>query len=155
MHMRIHVTIVVTGGHSRRGKCPPWGIRGGTPGEPGGYLLKMPGERNFTMRGGSHIPVPIGAEAIVRTGGGGGWGKPQDRDAALVAKDVAEGFISAAAARKLYGVAVRANMSLDETTTRALRKRLGSAAKARPKTSTKPQPKRKTKSAKRAKGRGR
>jgi N-methylhydantoinase B len=64
----------------RRGKCPPWGIRGGTPGEPGGYLLKMPGERKFTMRGGSHIPVPIGAEAIVRTGGGGGWGKPQDRD---------------------------------------------------------------------------
>jgi N-methylhydantoinase B len=134
----------------RRGKCPPWGIRGGTPGEPGGYLLKMPGERRFTMRGGSHIPVPIGAEAIVRTGGGGGWGKPQDRDPALVAKDVAEGFISAAAARKLYGVAVRANMSLDETATRALRKRLGSAAKAS--TKTKPQPKRKTKAAKRAKG---
>ena len=41
----------------RRGKCPPWGIRGGTPGEPGGYLLKLPGERKFTMRGGSHIPV--------------------------------------------------------------------------------------------------
>ena len=77
----------------------------------------MPGERKFTMRGGSHIPVPIGAEAIVRTGGGGGWGKPQDRDPALVAKDVAEGFISAAAARKLYGVAVRGNMSLDETAT--------------------------------------
>jgi len=130
----------------RRGKCPPWGIRGGTPGEPGGYLLKMPGERKFTMRGGSHIPVPIGAEAIVRTGGGGGWGKPQDRDAALVAKDVAEGFISAAAARKLYGVAVRANMSLDETATRALRKRLGSAANA------KPRPKRKAKPAKCAKG---
>jgi N-methylhydantoinase B len=130
----------------RRGKCPPWGIRGGTPGEPGGYLLKMPGERKFTMRGGSHIPVPIGAEAIVRTGGGGGWGKAQDRDPALVAKDVAEGFISAAAARKFYGVAVRANMSLDETATRALRKRLGSAAKA------KPQPKRKAKPAKRAKG---
>jgi N-methylhydantoinase B len=104
------------------------------------------------MRGGSHIPVPIGAEAIVRTGGGGGWGKPQDRDSALVAKDVAEGVISVAAARKFYGVAVRANMSLDETATRALRKRLGSAAKA------KPQPKRKTKPAKRAtgsKGRGR
>jgi N-methylhydantoinase B len=98
------------------------------------------------MRGGSHIPVPIGAEAIVRTGGGGGWGKPKDRDPALVAGDVAEGFISAAAARKLYGVAVRANMSLDETATRALRKRLGSAAKA------KPQPKRKAKPVKRAKG---
>ena len=31
--------------------------------------------------GGSHIPVPVGAEAIVRTGGGGGWGDPLERDA--------------------------------------------------------------------------
>jgi len=113
----------------RRGKCPPWGIRGGTPGEPGGYLLKMPGERKFTMRGGSHIPVPVGAEAIVRTGGGGGWGKPQDREPSVVAHDVAEGFISAEAARKLYGVVVRGNMSLDESATRLLRKRLRSGPK--------------------------
>jgi len=55
--------------------------------------------------------------------------------------------------RKLYGVAVRANMSLDETTTRALRKRLGSAAKSS--TKTKPQPKRKAKAAKRSRGGGR
>ena len=33
----------------RRGKCPPWGLRGGPPGEPGGYLLNLPGERNFTI----------------------------------------------------------------------------------------------------------
>ena len=114
----------------RRSKCPPWGIRGGTPGEPGGYLLKRPGEKKFTMMGGCHIPVAIGAEAIVRTGGGGGWGDPLERDPALVAHDVAEGFISAAAARKLYGVVVRGNMSLDESATGRLRKRLGSAAKS-------------------------
>ena len=99
----------------RRSKRPPWGIRGGTPGEPGGYLLKRPGEKKFTMMGGFHIPVAIGAEAIVRTGGGGGWGEPFDRPPEVVAEDVAEGFISAAAARKLYGVVVRGNMSLDES----------------------------------------
>ena len=115
----------------RRSKCPPWGIRGGTPGEPGGYLLKRPGETNFTMMGGCHIPVPIGAEAIVRTGGGGGWGQPQDRDPALVAHDVAEGFISAAAARKLYGVVVRGNMSLDEGATGRLRKQAKVALEAK------------------------
>jgi N-methylhydantoinase B len=106
----------------RRSKQPPWGIRGGTPGEPGGYFLKLPGERQFTMRSGSHIPVPVGAVAIVRTGGGGGWGRPQDRDPAQVAHDVAEGLISAGAARTLYGVVVRGNMSLDESATRRLRK---------------------------------
>jgi N-methylhydantoinase B len=115
----------------RRSKRPPWGIRGGTPGEPGGYLLKLPGEKNFTMRGGSHIPVPVGAQAIVRTGGGGGWGRPSDRPVEVVAMDVAEGFISAAAARKLYGVVVRGNMTLDEAATARLRKRLKSPRKAR------------------------
>ena len=39
----------------RRGKCPPWGLWGGTPGEPGGYLLKRPDERGFTMMAGAHI----------------------------------------------------------------------------------------------------
>ena len=41
---------------------------------------------------------------------------------AVVAQDVAEGFISAAAARKLYGVVVRGNMSLDESATLAAAK---------------------------------
>jgi N-methylhydantoinase B len=116
----------------RRSKCPPWGIQGGTPGEPGGYLLKRPGEKKFTMMGGFHIPVAIGAEAIVRTGGGGGWGRPQDRDAKVVARDVAEGFISAAAAKKLYGVVVRGDMSLNEAATARLRKQLKSAPKKKP-----------------------
>jgi N-methylhydantoinase B len=113
----------------RRSKRPPWGIEGGTPGEPGGYLLKRPGEKKFTMMGGFHIPVAIGADAIVRTGGGGGWGDPLERPAETVAHDVAEGFITAAAAKKLYGVVVRGNLSLDEKATQSLRKRLGSAAR--------------------------
>jgi N-methylhydantoinase B len=130
----------------RRSKRPPWGIRGGTPGEPGGYLLKRSGEKKFTMMGGFHIPVAIGAEAIVRTGGGGGWGHPLERDPAQVMQDVAEGFISAGAARRLYGVVVRGNMSLDETATARLRKRLGSSNRAKPRSKTK---------TKAAKGKGR
>jgi N-methylhydantoinase B len=91
--------------------------------------LKRPGEKKFTMMGGFHIPVTIGAEAIVRTGGGGGWGDPLQRPAETVAHDVAEGFISAQAARKLYGVVMRGNLSLDEKATQRLRKQLGSAAR--------------------------
>ena len=40
-----------------------------------------------------------------------------------------EGLISAAAARTLYGVVMRGNLSLDEKATAALRKRLGSAVR--------------------------
>jgi len=50
----------------RRGKCPPWGIRGGTPGEPGGYLLKMPGERKFTDY--ALVPTYMNASPSARPG---------------------------------------------------------------------------------------
>ncbi|HYQ20079.1 MAG TPA: hydantoinase B/oxoprolinase family protein, partial [Xanthobacteraceae bacterium] len=59
---------------TRRSKCPPWGIAGGTAGEPGGNLLKLPGEKAFKWITGANIPVPLNSLAIVRTGGGGGWG---------------------------------------------------------------------------------
>jgi N-methylhydantoinase B len=117
---------------TRRSKRPPWGIAGGTAGEPGGNLLKLPGEKAFKWITGANIPVPLNSQAIVRTGGGGGWGDPLERAAALVAADAAEGLISRQAARELYGVVLRANMSLDESATRRLRDRLRSRRKGRP-----------------------
>ena len=117
---------------TRRSKCPPWGIAGGTAGEPGGNLLKLPGEKAFKWITGANIPVPLNSLAIVRTGGGGGWGDPLERDAALVAADAAEGLISRRAARELYGVVLRGSMSLDESATQRLRDRLRSRGKARP-----------------------
>ena len=117
---------------TRRSKCPPWGIAGGTAGEPGGNLLKLPGEKAFKWITGANIPVPLNSQAIVRTGGGGGWGDPLERDAALVAADAAEGLISRRAAQELYGVVLRGSMSLDESATQRLRDRLRSRRKVRP-----------------------
>ena len=117
---------------TRRSKCPPWGIAGGTAGEPGGNLLKLPGEKAFKWITGANIPVPLNSQAIVRTGGGGGWGDPLERDAALVAADAAEGLISRRAARELYGVVLQGSMSLDERATQRLRDQLRSRRKARP-----------------------
>jgi len=124
---------------TRRSKCPPWGIAGGTAGEPGGNLLKLPGEKAFKWITGANIPVPLNSLAIVRTGGGGGWGDPLERDAALVAADAAEGLISRRAAHELYGVVLRDSMSLDESATQRLRDRLRSRRKLRPAQRTKPQ----------------
>ena len=117
---------------TRRSKCPPWGIAGGTAGEPGGNLLKLPGEKAFKWITGANVPVPLNSLAIVRTGGGGGWGDPLQRDAALVAADAAEGLISRRAAHELYGVVLRGSMSLDEGATQRLRDRLRSRRKVRP-----------------------
>jgi len=115
--------------HTRRQNCPPWGLWGGKPGEFGDYLLRLPGENDFRSMAGSHVPVPVESEVIVRTGGGGGFGDPLDRDPQAVRNDVREGFISVASARDDYGVALRDDLTLDEAgTTRqrnAIRSRRG------------------------------
>src|SRR5207245_54712 len=56
----------------------------------------------------------------LETGGGGGHGHPFDRPAQRVADDVADGFVSAEAARDLYGVVLR-DGEVDEAATRARR----------------------------------
>jgi N-methylhydantoinase B len=101
----------------RRGQCPPWGLWRGKPGEYGMYLLREPGAREFRVMGGAHHPVPVNAEVIVRTGGGGGWGDPLERDPAAVRADVQEELVSPAAAREHYGVVLRDDLSVDEAAT--------------------------------------
>lgn len=110
---------------SRRG-CPAWGLWGGKAGATGGYLLRQPGEHDFRMVDGSHRPVPVNSEVIVRTGGGGGWGDPLERDPERVRSDVLEELVSLDAARGQYGVVLREDLSVDEPATRALRDRIRS-----------------------------
>jgi N-methylhydantoinase B len=129
----MHVRNLVEGRwnfeQARRRDCPPWGLWGGKPGEAGGYLLRLPGENDFKPMVGAHIPVPLNAEAIVRTGGGGGWGDPIERDPAVVRGDVLEELVSREAALEHYGVVLRDDLTLDETATQQRRDRLRSGQK--------------------------
>jgi len=111
----------------RRNQCPPWGLWGGEPGEYGMYLVREPDEREFRVAGGAHHAVPVRTEVIVRTGGGGGWGDPLDRDPAAVRADVQEEFISARAAREHYGVELRDDLTVDDAATEAARNAIRSA----------------------------
>jgi N-methylhydantoinase B len=45
-----------------------------------------------------------GDRVTVETAGGGGFGDPRQRDRSLVAEDIANGKISANAAREIYGL---------------------------------------------------
>jgi N-methylhydantoinase B len=60
------------------------------------------------------------------TWGGGGWGKPYERDASRVAKDVDRGLVTIDGARR-YGVVMRDGESFDEAATEALRTEMRSA----------------------------
>jgi N-methylhydantoinase B len=112
--------------HPKREHCPPWGIWGGKPGTHGDFLLRLPGENDYRSMDAPHYPVPVDSEVIVRTGGGGGWGDPLERDAALVRADIIEEFISRDAADEHYGVILRDDLTLDQTATEQRRSALRS-----------------------------
>jgi N-methylhydantoinase B len=64
---------------------------------------------------------------IVRTGGGGGWGDPLERDPTAVCADVEEEFISARSARERYGVVLADDLTVDHAATEAARNAIRSA----------------------------
>ncbi len=106
----------------RRQNCPPWGLDGGLPGEPGVKMMKKPGEEEFKSVDVSRHLVPGDTEVMIHAGSGGGWGNPLERDAERVRWDVVEGLVSAESARTNYGVVIKADESIDEAATLALRK---------------------------------
>lgn len=72
-------------------------------------------------------PLNNGDVMEIRTGGGGGYGDPLERDPALVARDVALGYTSLGSATDIYGVALTADGEVDAAGTEALRGKLRGA----------------------------
>jgi N-methylhydantoinase B len=78
-------------------------------------------ESGTRLRGMGQQTVPKNDRLIISMPGGGGLGNPRRRPVATVADDVRQGFISAEAARRDYGVAVNDDGSVDQAETTKLR----------------------------------
>lgn len=105
-----------------RNVCPPWGLWGGKAGGTAAFMLKLPDEDDFKVMDVHRHLVPVESVTIVRTGGGGGWGDPLERDTGAVRWDVVEGFVSRDEARAAYGVVLDPDdASVDHAATDALR----------------------------------
>ena len=105
---------------------PAFGVLGGRSGVPVGAWIARNGKAEpFATPGkvAGHV-VNAGDVVMVRSAGGGGYGDPLERDGERVAADLAEGYISAAAAHDVYGVVVDERYQVDAAATRALRQRL-------------------------------
>ncbi len=90
-----------------RGKAPPQGVAGGGPAALNCFARETDeGWVNppmvSKMRG---IELRQGQRVRLETPGGGGYGPPEDRDPAAVARDVARGLLSTSEADRLYGTA--------------------------------------------------
>jgi N-methylhydantoinase B len=106
----------------RRRKCPPWGLRGGGQGGGAEYFLKLADSDAFDSVDQVMRPVPPDSQVIIRTGAGGGWGDPMDRDPQLVLDDVRSGFVSLEGALRDYGVVIDKGMrAVDAAATQAAR----------------------------------
>ena len=106
---------------------PPRGVRGGGPGHPTEAWLASAGGERAEVPAYGEIEVVAGVLVGSISNGGGGYGDPFERPAELVLEDVAEGWVTEAAARRAYGVAVVRGSSgrpeLDVDATRRLRRR--------------------------------
>ena len=106
----------------RRRKCPPWGLWDGISGGGAEYFLKLSGKDGFESIDQVMRPVPSNSEVVIRTGGGGGWGYPFDRDPDKVLEDVLEGYVSVETARTSYGVVIDPqSLTVDTAATEAAR----------------------------------
>jgi N-methylhydantoinase B len=120
---------------ANRVRIPPWGLDGGLPGAPAGFVIDpdTAAERPAAPEFGSKVAdarLAAGEVVSQRTAGGGGWGDPAARSPRAVAHDVAEGYVSVGEARDTYLVVCTSVGDLDENGTAALRAERGESAPA-------------------------
>jgi len=90
-----------------------YGLDGGSKGGAAAILVKRAGDsafRTFSEVFGTvspskftNIVLTEGDEVLIASPGGGGYGEARERDPERVAEDVQQGFVSASAARDIYG----------------------------------------------------
>ncbi len=105
-----------------RTRSAPWGLDGGAAALPNevrysvGNLPVVPptGKIDATM-------LSPGDYITIRSGGGGGHGDPRLRPVEQVRSDVIDGYVTPAAARTVYGVAIDDAGQVDPDQTRSLR----------------------------------
>jgi N-methylhydantoinase B len=93
-----------------RVKCKPWGLDGGLAALGNSVALHRFGkteEQHFPNGKALNQVLAAGDAYILRSGGGGGFGSPLERDIAALERDVRCGYVSREAAEKYYGAVLR------------------------------------------------
>src|SRR5215217_3863361 len=108
-----------------RVKCKPWGLFGGLSASGNSVALHRFGkneEQHFANGKALNQVLRPGDAYILRSGGGGGYGSPLERDLAALERDVRCGYVSREAAEDLYGAVFHPGSdSIDPAATQARR----------------------------------
>ncbi|HTP94534.1 MAG TPA: hydantoinase B/oxoprolinase family protein [Burkholderiales bacterium] len=103
--------------------CAPWGLAGGHDGAGNEVALRIDGRdiADFPNAKVLSRRLKPGDAFIVRSGGGGGFGPPSQRDPERVAHDVRQEYVSREVARDVYRVALTPDGGVDAEATQRLR----------------------------------
>ncbi len=84
---------------------PPFGLLGGAAGSAAVVTLTAPDGAARELPSKGAFSAPAGSVIDMATPGSGGFGPASERDPAAIGRDLREGYVSAEAARRDYGVA--------------------------------------------------
>ncbi len=90
-----------------RFKYPPFGLDGGGPASLSAFYVTRNGQRQALGSKVTNMRVEKGDIIRLETSGGGGFGVPGSRDREAIESDLRQGYVSAQAARTVYGYAPR------------------------------------------------
>lgn len=105
------------------------GVRGGGPGGLSMHFRRSVDGTLEPLASQGLITLAEGESIVSVTAGGGGYGDPCERPAALVARDVEEGWISIQRAADTYGVVIGVDGGVDESETARVRTEMSSAVR--------------------------
>lgn len=88
-----------------RSLTPPFGLAGGRPGGAMRLWLELPDGSRRPLNSKGAFLVRADGRIVMEAPGSGGYGPPAARDPALLREDLADGYVTAEAARRDYGFA--------------------------------------------------
>jgi N-methylhydantoinase B len=104
-----------------RSVTPGWGLFGGRDAVGPDCIVNPGRDDERHMLKVNALPLETGDVTELRTGGGGGFGDPLERDPQHVRRDVVDGYVTREGAERDYGVLLTDLLEVDEEATRRAR----------------------------------
>ena len=84
-------------------RFPPKGVAGGRDGSRARFVVRLGTPEEYETPASARVEMRAGERFLLQSAGGGGCGDPAKRNPAAVARDVAEGSVTAEAAKDYGG----------------------------------------------------
>lgn len=123
-------TRIMMNAQIERVNCRPWGLEGGLSGAGNQITVQRHNEEEQFFPSGKVLAYPLhpGDRFTLRSGGGGGFGSPLERDLDTVEQEVLQGYVSLDMAERLYGAVFdRETLTVDREASAARRREMAAA----------------------------